>query len=240
MEAQRLRRCLIPLLVHLPLGAIINIAIALAIAWFQPEGPWRDTVDSTRAHTHNSPPSGLIDVEQSAGHLVITRYEAYWPPADSIPHRSPPWWSAANERPVIDDPERPDMTNKFVEAAYGWPLVALRYEYHYRHMRVGFSGNLFFLESVEGGIVLSETQNLAHPNDWRPVFHALPYHIIPLNFAINTLLYALLIALLWFGPLHLRHRWRLHRSRCPRCAYPIGESPICTECGASLPSGPKP
>lgn len=234
-----MRRFLVIALVFLILGAIVNIAIALAIAWFQPEGPWRDAVEQARGLSHNdsSIEMWIVEVHESGGLFLLTRYEAYWPPPDSMVHLPPPWWSKANARPVIDDPERPDMTNKYVEAAYGWPLVALKYEYHYRHMRVGFSGNLYYLESVEGGIVLSEMENLRHPNDWRPVFHALPYHIIALHFAINTVLYALLIALLWFGPIHLRRRWRLHRGRCPKCAYPIGESPVCTECGALLPAG---
>jgi hypothetical protein len=62
------------------------------------------------------------------------------------------------------------------------------------------------------------------------------------GFAVNTLFYA---AILW--PLIcglsviyrriIRHRIRRRRGLCPWCAYPMGESPVCTECGSALPVG---
>ncbi len=56
------------------------------------------------------------------------------------------------------------------------------------------------------------------------------------GFAINTLLYAALLWLLIPGPFVLRRFLRLRRGLCPKCAYPIGESSVCTECGKPLPS----
>jgi hypothetical protein len=63
---------------------------------------------------------------------------------------------------------------------------------------------------------------------------ALPCYPIWPGFAINTIFYA---AILWgmsAVPLALRRRRRLKRGLCPACAYPIGASPVCTECGASV------
>ncbi len=58
------------------------------------------------------------------------------------------------------------------------------------------------------------------------------------GFAINTLLYAPILWLLFLTPGLLR-RWRrirrIRRGQCPACAYPIGTSPVCTECGHELP-----
>jgi hypothetical protein len=52
---------------------------------------------------------------------------------------------------------------------------------------------------------------------------------------VNTIFCALVI---WctciLGPRSLRRRWRVHRGRCPSCAYPIGTSDRCSECGGSL------
>ncbi len=48
---------------------------------------------------------------------------------------------------------------------------------------------------------------------------------------VNTALNALLGASLYFGPRALRHTLRRRRRLCPHCAYPIGTSPVCTECG---------
>jgi hypothetical protein len=35
--------------------------------------------------------------------------------------------------------------------------------------------------------------------------------------------------------LALRRHSRLKRGLCPACAYPVGESGVCTECGAAVP-----
>ncbi|MCI0362376.1 MAG: hypothetical protein L0219_00750 [Phycisphaerales bacterium] len=59
------------------------------------------------------------------------------------------------------------------------------------------------------------------------------------GFAINTIFYA---AILWGGwllfaaPGLVRRRRRIKRGLCPACAYPIGASATCTECGKAIPS----
>jgi hypothetical protein len=54
------------------------------------------------------------------------------------------------------------------------------------------------------------------------------------GFALNTLFYA---AILWlmFAALTTLRRWRrIKRGLCPACAYPVGASPVCTECGTQV------
>lgn len=60
--------------------------------------------------------------------------------------------------------------------------------------------------------------------------------IIPLwpGFVANTLLYAGGAYGLLRLPRRFRAWTRRRRGLCPRCAYPIGTSPTCTECGAPL------
>ena len=53
-------------------------------------------------------------------------------------------------------------------------------------------------------------------------------------FAINTIFYAALLGLLIYGPA-LRRFLRVRRGLCPKCAYPMGESAVCSECGQALP-----
>jgi hypothetical protein len=65
---------------------------------------------------------------------------------------------------------------------------------------------------------------------------ALPFEPMWLGFIINTLIYAALIGFLFFGSIRLRRWRRLRRGLCPRCTYPIGVSPVCTECGLTLPN----
>ncbi|MCI0348786.1 MAG: hypothetical protein L0Z53_05115, partial [Acidobacteriales bacterium] len=51
------------------------------------------------------------------------------------------------------------------------------------------------------------------------------------GFAINTIFYATFLWLLFAAPGLVRRRIRIKRGLCPACAYPVGESPTCTECG---------
>ncbi len=55
------------------------------------------------------------------------------------------------------------------------------------------------------------------------------------GFLANTLLCATLLWLLIPGPFALRRLIRRERGLCPKCAYPMGESSICSECGNALP-----
>ena len=69
---------------------------------------------------------------------------------------------------------------------------------------------------------------------WRVSNFALPYTPIWPGFAINTFFYTALLWLLIPGPFVLRRFLRVRRGLCPKCAYPMGESAVCTECGGAL------
>ncbi len=62
----------------------------------------------------------------------------------------------------------------------------------------------------------------------------LPYRPLWAGIALNTLSYTALLWLLIPGPFALRRFLRLRRGLCPKCAYPMGESGVCTECGGEL------
>jgi hypothetical protein len=62
----------------------------------------------------------------------------------------------------------------------------------------------------------------------------LPLDPLPLGFAVNCLFFAAVVWLSWFTPRVLRSlKWAIQR-RCLRCGYPVGVSPVCTECGRRL------
>jgi hypothetical protein len=98
---------------------------------------------------------------------------------------------------------------------YGFPFVSLRQERWSAPSR-GFlkQGNLGF--SFAGVRVAAE--------------------ILPTGFAINTIFYGGILWMLFALPFAIRRRRRLKRGLCPVCAYPIGGSPTCTECGAAVPN----
>jgi hypothetical protein len=62
----------------------------------------------------------------------------------------------------------------------------------------------------------------------------LPLRPIWPGFAINTVFYAGLLWLLFAAPFAFRRWRRIKRGLCPKCAYPVGDSPVCTECGAAV------
>jgi hypothetical protein len=51
------------------------------------------------------------------------------------------------------------------------------------------------------------------------------------GFAINTIFYAAVLWVLFFAPGSVRRMIRRRHGLCPACAYPVGTSPVCTECG---------
>ena len=59
------------------------------------------------------------------------------------------------------------------------------------------------------------------------------------GFVFNSVFYAGILWLLLPGPFVLwrfiRRLMRLRRGLCPKCAYPMGESAVCSECGRELP-----
>ncbi len=55
-----------------------------------------------------------------------------------------------------------------------------------------------------------------------------------LGFALHAAFYAAILWLLILGPFILRRFVRVKRGLCPACAYPMGGSTICTECGREL------
>ncbi len=62
----------------------------------------------------------------------------------------------------------------------------------------------------------------------------LPTRPLWIGFAINTVFYAVIIWLLFTAPFALRRWRRVRRGLCSKCAYPVGASDVCTECGRAV------
>ncbi|MCI0632196.1 MAG: hypothetical protein L0Y44_16255 [Phycisphaerales bacterium] len=103
----------------------------------------------------------------------------------------------------------------------GWPMLAGSAE----HANIG-SG-----EVTRFAVQLSPADSTA-TDIWPHRF--LPIRPIWPGFAINTLFYAVILSLLFTAPGFVRRRRRIKRGLCPACAYPVGESETCTECGRRL------
>jgi hypothetical protein len=113
------------------------------------------------------------------------------------------------------------------ETNAGWPMYCL-------------AGLLIDTQGYEKGARWFGRQ--VNPPLWRAVRaveidgdRPLPFAIIWPGFVVNTLFYAAILWLLICGPFVLRRFVRVKRGLCPVCAYPRGDSAVCTECGKALP-----
>jgi hypothetical protein len=111
------------------------------------------------------------------------------------------------------------------EVQAGWPLLCLS----------GEASIVADRWTIQGLRVSNKFGRYSQPadKDWR----GLPLRPDWESSAINTLFYA---GILWAGwllfaaPFALRRRRRIKRGLCPACAYPVGDSEVCTECGAPV------
>jgi hypothetical protein len=104
----------------------------------------------------------------------------------------------------------------------GWPCRTFQYGVEY-------------LEGTQGSPWCSRAWRVP---DWVPWVASerrfVPFHPLVVGFAINTPFYAGILWLMFAAPFALHCRWRIKRGLCVACAYPIGSSEVCTECGAPL------
>ena len=147
-----------------------------------------------------------------------------------------PSWSMVHGGPPIlleIDPARQEF---WIEDARGWPCLGM-----YGRLRcmvsLGAPGPNFWANEAEAhqGLLVARPipQGQYISDGFEPVC-VLPMRPIWPGFAINTLFYAAIVWGVFAAPFALRRRRRIKRGLCPKCAYPIGSSDVCTECGKPL------
>jgi hypothetical protein len=198
-----MKRWTLRICVFLLLGAIVNVAVAWGCV--------------CRRDSH--PESTVLDADQKGWWVAVA------PEGMQIPHRQ---WRhedlGVESISFVGYPPPPNSRD--VEAAVrvqaGWPCYSLH-------------GTWFSLEATartDPSHVNGDRQNLYFPRTGLALYErGLLYGPIWPGFAINTLLYAAVVWLLFAAPFALRRRRRIKRSLCPACAYPVGDSEVCTECG---------
>ncbi len=116
------------------------------------------------------------------------------------------------------------------EAEFGLPLRSLRWTSQRVWLTAPLTGDS---DDMKDRWLAARTTN-------RSPTITMSGHVLPLlpmwpGFAVNTVFYATVLWLLIPGPLVLRRFIRVKRGLCPKCAYPMGESAVCSECGKALP-----
>ena len=109
----------------------------------------------------------------------------------------------------------------------GWPMLCLR-SFDHR----------FATQQRTDELSTPFQRGIMVPQQWlRPTGSpqvCLPVMPIGPGFAINTAFYAMTVWLLLTARGAVRRHIRTRRGQCPTCAYPVGASDVCTECGGPV------
>lgn len=256
------QRIIIAALLALVLGAVTTVALAWAIAEWRPlpnelpmaggvfmhwEDPWPwSTVErsstgitvvnwarATGAYVTSLPETSVSsnaaylsqiaqitpdDVQQKLEanlERVIQERPGY------VVHREAPRWGT-----FVQSKPPPDGQVMGSDTAFGWPMRCMWYQ-----MQSQYGMNRVWGERLYGGIVRS-----GQPSAVMRQFRALPLLPIWPGLVGNTLFYGVIWFMLLLAPGAVQRMLRRRRGRCEHCGYPIGSSPICTECGGTLPA----
>ena len=203
-----MKRPLLIIAVCLLLGAMVNVAVAWGCA------VW-------------SPLAGVTIRGCEPGSNWPRPVPEGWP--------LPTWWQGRSGvgvdfesiAAVAVRPDHNELEDVYGIAIYkaGWPYHSLGAE-----RRMAFTSMIY---EWQQGYEWQGSINLR----WLRSHNERPLPLKPIwpGFAINTIFYATLLWLLVRGSVALRRFLRVRRGLCPKCAYPMGESSVCTECGCELP-----
>jgi hypothetical protein len=217
-----MKRRMLKLFLLLLLGAIVNVAVAWGCRLLAPK---RILFDRSGLYEPPNPEGylraelsfGLVRTSQSGPGIRATFLD--FPTqvtADEFRALIPSVSTLANNAPLTD------WSMFWSEECFaGWPFLS----FHGSHTLVEMDG---FQSKTYGVFDLAKLMSTGEPHT------ELPYYPLWPGFAINTIFYAAILWLLFAAPGSVRRRLRIRRGVCPACAYPVGQSPTCTECGANV------
>jgi hypothetical protein len=208
-----MRRALQIVLVFTILGGLANVTIAFACAvWSQPSEFDPQFMAKIRREFFRR--DGAKDGR------------AYWP---LIAH---PGMGAQFIDIAIDEP---DLIEDSMQGSYpclgliraGWPWNAMEAECWHDATRAPTPKPPEFRWAVPVQKRYVSANRLFIPR-------MLPLRPIWPGVVVNSALLALLLWLMWIAARIIRQAARIRRRLCPRCAYPMGVSARCSECGREL------
>jgi hypothetical protein len=204
-------------------GAIVNVAVVAILAIW----PFESGSRSLRSFfsSDDDPSWRMMRVHGVTFDRLVWRASLFRgdPPP---PLMEPPNWSRVVTHAP---PEGEDFNIYVIEDARGWPMLGMS--------SITFDYSNTWMRPSSGSTVPSDGLLLDRPgwevlNPW--TIRVFPLRPIWLGFIINTLFYALLLWLIFFAPFAARRVLRRKRRLCAKCAYPVGVSPVCSECGAGV------
>jgi hypothetical protein len=207
-------------------GAIVNVAVAWGCAALVRPHTVHGMNDSLKFVTDTSGFPIVLCAMHKMGRTRTSHYPGKQKPLDE--YGSNVEWLREGARGSAD--------------CCGWPFAALECTNNADAvvLRYGSGGFIIFdgdpNAQLDRGIALSPwTTGPGVTPTWR----ALPLGTLWPGFAINTIFYAAILALLFYGPGKVRRTVRIRRSQCPACGHIIASGTcangLCSECGSALP-----
>lgn len=118
----------------------------------------------------------------------------------------------------------------------GWPLRSLACTVEYRSDSLSH-----WTKSIRSGIPISgfnflsrDVPGMGTATGMQGIERVLPLQPLWIGFLLDSLFWAMALWLLWMTPRWLRSGLWGFRRKCMQCGYPVGVSPVCTECGRPL------
>jgi hypothetical protein len=198
------------------LGAVVNVAAAwgCAVAHGSVEQTWSPYHNPSIQHPI------VIFITRRLGYTIVSGCERSGTLLDRYPesvrhYRGDVWW--------VQDALKSNTNNYGI--ASGMPELVLT------AWRAARDNDEMQVPGMIHMGILCKQERRRSQSDFPAIPVILPMKPIWPGFVINTIFYAAILWLLFAAPLALRGRLRLKHGLCPACAYPIGASFICTECG---------
>ena len=224
MMKRRIKQVLLLLL----FGAIVNIAVAWVV------GLYGIKATDTLERAFNTISDGTLvmaSVEKTRCTTLVwlnprrplpeMRNDTWDSPEKIIPYwcASPEMFRRFNEASALHPFEY--VLGQKIAVGLGWPLRSVWYV---AGEHVYYGNNKYFASGA-----LNSKQALTFNYDnlvgMKPIWS---------GFVVNTLFWGFALWMLFVLNPALHRRLRLKRGLCPSCKYPIGVSPVCTECGAAF------
>jgi hypothetical protein len=232
-------------------GAVINVIVAWALATsinpfsIQPmdgRHRWGERIDEQNRFwiasvmwragaAHLSAFTGkLREGDMNQGEHPDQLLPTWWRAGRFDGHPSEELWAKLADKEIYQLTMEELVQFQSHAEARGWPLPSMWYELQYWSN----PGPRNQMKSL-GGIALPLPVWIdPRPYSGKDQPRTLPLRPIWSGFAINTFFYAAILFLIFFVPAATRRMIRRRRGLCQKCAYPIGSSAVCTECGANV------
>jgi hypothetical protein len=138
------------------------------------------------------------------------------------------WWNACIPSGFPFNPELFSRARKIGAEIISFGIPADSSRWHGSRFRAGLP-----CLTVEGSVFVDNETNVWNSRGLLQlqIKNPIPFGPFWPGFAINTVVYAVVLWMVFALPAVLRRKRRTKRGLCPQCAYPVGESSRCPECG---------